>query len=136
MMDGIAIIDRVLARGAQVKVLDKPHLISPAPSARASSRSYRPSPRTSGADRKRAGEARCRQGTGVGGDASRSSTSTSRPRRDTPCRRRASGRLLEAIGAATRRLAGSPARDVGRLDVPSPPPLASVSGMRWPRESH
>ncbi len=26
MMDGIAIIDRVLARGALVKVLDKPHL--------------------------------------------------------------------------------------------------------------
>ena len=26
MMDGVAIIDRVLARGALVKVLDKPHL--------------------------------------------------------------------------------------------------------------
>jgi Resolvase, N terminal domain len=82
MMDGIANIDRVLARGALVKVLDKPHL-DLTTIGKGRSTSCQRSRRTSGSGSRSAP-------TKVGppprpltdaSGASRSSTSTSRPRR-------------------------------------------------------
>src|SRR5262245_63189069 len=82
MMDGIAIIDRVLARGALVKVLDKPHLDLTSTIGKACLRSCRPSPRTRGSGSPsappRAGQSPRRRGGGLA--ASRSLMRTSRPR--------------------------------------------------------
>jgi hypothetical protein len=83
MMDGIAIIDRVLARGALVKVLDKAHLDLTSTIGRACSPSCRRSPGTSasaspGAPTRAGPQRRPRAG---GSGASRSSTITCRPRR-------------------------------------------------------
>jgi DNA invertase Pin-like site-specific DNA recombinase len=48
MLDGVAIIERIHARGALIKVLDKPHLDLTTPIGRGFIASCRHSPRTSG----------------------------------------------------------------------------------------
>ena len=48
MIDGVQIIERIHARGAMIKVLDKPYLDLTTPNGRASSRSCQPWQRTSG----------------------------------------------------------------------------------------
>jgi DNA invertase Pin-like site-specific DNA recombinase len=104
MMDGIAIIDRVLARGALVKVLDKPHLDLTSTIGKgllAFLSAIAQDERERIATRANDGRAAAKARVGASG-VSPSWMSTSRPRRGSglpPAR--VSGLLLGAIGAAT-----------------------------------